>query len=108
MAHLSAANTESNQRRWERFILNKPATLVSVNSGLHGVSSRNCQVTDISIGGAGIQVITTIGLPDHYYLCFLSMEERLGVAEVYRNGTKIGLRFIKLLDEQFLNRILRS
>lgn len=108
MAHLSAANTDSNQRRWERFILNKPATLVSVNNGLHGVSSRNCQVTDISIGGAGIQVITTIGLPDHYYLCFLGMEERLGVAEAYRNGTKIGLRFIKLLDEQFLNRILRS
>lgn len=107
MTQFSAAHG-SNQREWVRFALNKPATLVSVNHGLHGVSTRNCKVINISIGGAGIQVITTIGLPDHYYLCFLRLDDKLGVAEVYRSSTKIGLKFIKLLDEHFLARILRG
>lgn len=98
----------ADARRWERFIINKPALLVSVNQGLHGVASRKCQVVDISMGGAGIQVITTIGLPDHYYLSVMGVDERLGVAEVYRNGSKIGVRFIKVLDDRMLNRILRA
>jgi hypothetical protein len=95
-------------RRWERFVINKPALLVSVNQGLHGVASRKCQVIDLSMGGAGIQVITTIGLPDHYYLSVMGVDERLGVAEVYRNGARIGVRFIKPLQEYMLNRILRA
>jgi len=98
----------ADARKSERFTVNKPALLVSVNQGLHGVASRKCQVVDISLGGAGVQVITTIGLPDHYYLCVLGLEERIGVAEAYRAGTRIGLRFIKEIDEYFLNRILRA
>lgn len=104
----SQKNAGTDQRRWERFSLNRPGTLMTIKRGLHGTSSRTCQVLDVSVGGANVEVITTIGLPDHYYLCFIGMEERLGVAEVHRTGTRIGLRFIKLLDEQLLNRILRG
>ena len=98
---------ESEKRRWKRFHINKPALLISVNKGLHGVASRKCQVLDISIGGAAIQVITTIGLPDHYYLSFLGSDIRIGAAEVHRNGTRIGLEFIKPLDELTLERLLK-
>ena len=98
----------ANARSSERFVINKPALLISINHGLHGVASRKCQIVDISLGGAGVQVITAIGLPDHYYLCVVGMDERIGVAEVYRAGTKIGLRFIKEMDERFLSRIMRA
>lgn len=101
-------DTGADARKAERFTINKPALLVSINQGLHGIASRKCQVVDISLGGAGVQVITTIGLPDHYYLCLVGMEERIGVAEAYRAGTRIGLRFIKEIDQHFLNRILRA
>ncbi|MDB5553831.1 MAG: pilZ domain protein [Rhizobium sp.] len=99
----------ADARKWERFAANKPALLISVNQGLHGTATRKCQVVDISMGGAGLQVITTVGLPDHYYLCIIGIDdERIGVAEVHRSGDKIGVRFIKPLTEYFLNRILRA
>jgi hypothetical protein len=95
-------------RRWERFIINKPGTLMAVNPGLSGITSRTCQVLDISRGGACLQVTTTIGLPDHYYLSFLGGEDRIGCAEVYRNGKRIGVRFIKTMDENLLSEIIRN
>jgi hypothetical protein len=95
-------------RRWERFSINKPGSLLAINPGLSGMTSRSCQVVDISRGGAGLQVNTTIGLPDHYYLSFLGAEERIGCAEVYRNGLRIGVRFIKPLAEHALSEIIRN
>lgn len=95
-------------RRWERFVVNKPGSLLAVNSCLAGMTSRSCQVMDISRGGAGIQVNTTIGLPDHYYLNFLGSEDRIGCAEVYRSGMRVGVRFIKPIAEQLLSAIIRN
>ncbi len=95
-------------RRWERFAINKPGALLAINPGLSGLTSRMCQVVDISRGGAGLQVGTTIGLPDHYYLTFLGAEERIGCAEVYRNGQRVGVRFIKPLSENVLSELIRN
>lgn len=95
-------------RRWERFIINKPGSLIAINRGLSGMSSRSCQVVDISRGGACVSVSTTIGLPDHYYLNFLGAQERIGCAEVYRNGTRIGVKFIKPIAEHQLSDIIRK
>lgn len=95
-------------RRWERYAINKPGSLLAINPGLSGLTSRMCQVVDISRGGAGLQVGTTIGLPDHYYLTFLGGEERIGCAEVYRNGQRVGVRFIKPLSEIVISEIIRN
>jgi len=95
-------------RRYERFTVNKPGSLLAINPGLSGMTSRTCQVMDISRGGAGIHVHTTIGLPDHYYLTFLGGEERIGCAEVYRTGERVGVRFIKPIAEHVLSAIIRN
>jgi hypothetical protein len=95
-------------RRWERFIINKPGSLLAINPGLSGMTARSCQVVDISRGGACVQINTTIGLPDHYYLNFLGAEERIGCAEVYRSGLRVGVRFIKTLPEVLLSEIIRN
>jgi hypothetical protein len=95
-------------RRWERFIINKPGSLIAVNPGLTGLTSRSCQVVDISRGGACVQVATTLGLPDHYYLSFIGAEERIGCAEAYRNGQRVGLKFIKPIAEHVLSAIVRK
>lgn len=107
---ISSVHTQSGleARKWERFVVNKPATLIAINPGLSGMSSRSCQVIDISRGGAGIQVTTTIGLPDHYYLTFVGFEDRLGCAEVYRNGNRVGVKFIKTVSEALLSEIVRN
>jgi hypothetical protein len=95
-------------RRWERFIINKPGSLLAINPGLSGMTARICQVVDISRGGACVQVGTTIGLPDHYYLNFIGSEDKIGCAEVYRNGQRVGVRFIKPIAEQLLSEIIRN
>lgn len=95
-------------KRWERFTVNKPGSLLAINPGLSGMTARTCQVVDISCGGAGLQVTTTIGLPDHYYLTFLGAEGRIGCAEVFRSGQRVGVRFIKPLAEQLVSEIVRN
>lgn len=95
-------------RRYERFIVNKPATLMAINPGLAGMTSRACSVIDISKGGACVHVTTTIGLPDHYYLTFVGLDDRIGCAEVYRNGNRIGVKFIKVIADQLLSGIVRN
>jgi hypothetical protein len=100
--------TGINARQWERFIVNRPARLTAVNSGLNGTSSRPGQVVDISRGGAGIVVQDVSGLPDHYYLTIVGTNERIGCAEVYRSGTRLGVRFIKIIDDDFVSRIVRG
>lgn len=95
-------------RRWDRFIVNRPGIIVSVNAQLQGLSSRNCQVVDISRGGACIIPVTTFGLPDHYYLTFSGLVERIGCAEVYRKPDRIGVKFIRILPEGLLSQIVRG
>jgi hypothetical protein len=107
---LSSIHVQSGveARRWERFAIHKPGSLIAINPGLSGMSSRSCQVVDISRGGAGLQVQTTIGLPDHYYLTFLGSKERIGCAEVYRSGQRVGVKFIKPIAEHILSEIIRN
>ncbi|WP_114361901.1 PilZ domain-containing protein [Ciceribacter lividus] len=106
--HLAKVQSEMYERRWERFYVKRPARIVAVNRGLSGITMRHCEIVDISQGGAGIHVSTTIGLPEHYYLQVPGISERIGCAEVYRNGSRIGVRFIMALPENMLHRIVRA
>jgi hypothetical protein len=95
-------------RQWERFIINKPGTITMINPGLSGMNSRQCHVVDISKGGAGMTVYHTLGLNDHYYLTFLGSKVRIGCAEVYRSGQRVGVRFIKPMPDALLSAIIRN
>ena len=59
-------------------------------------------------GGASFTVSTTIGLPLHYYLSIVGVASRIGCAEIYRNDNRIGVQFIKEIDEELLHTIVRS
>ena len=63
---------------------------------------------DISLGGAGLLCTTTIGLPDHYYLTIADFGDRIGCAEVFRNGSRLGVKFIRELDGAYLRMLLAS
>ncbi|MBB1248235.1 MULTISPECIES: PilZ domain-containing protein [unclassified Rhizobium] len=95
-------------KKFERFIVNRPGVVYSVLPGLAGLSPRSCQVVDISRGGACLQMFTTIGLPDHYYLSFSGLAIRIGCAEVHRLDGRVGVRFIKPLPEGLLSKIVRG
>ena len=95
------------ERRYERFAIGHAATLMSVRPALGGVSIRSCKMTDISRGGASFSVSTTIGLPAHYYLHIVGTNVRIGCAEVHRRDNRIGVQFIKPIDESFLHQIVR-
>ncbi len=105
---LSRVKSDLYERKWERFQLQKPARLISVEPRLSGLSIRSCQLIDICMGGASVEVTTTIGLPDHYYLNIVGMPERLGCGEIYRKGNRLGVKFIRLLDQDFLSSIIRA
>ena len=105
---VSAPRAATEERNWERFRVRRPARLIAVRPCLAGMSIRSCQITDISQGGAGFSVHTTIGLPDHYYLNILGLLTRVGCAEVYRNGNRVGVKFIDILDEETVRSIVRA
>lgn len=106
--HLARVKSEMYERQWERFNVRRPARLIVVKPGLSGITIRSCQVMDISQGGAGIEVSTTIGLAQHYYLQIFGLVDRIGCAEVYRNGSRVGVKFIMPLPEPVLRRIVRK
>ena len=96
------------ERKWERFAVNRQGMLMTVGFDLAAPKMRSCKLIDISRGGASFFVTTTIGLPLHYYLSIVGVASRIGCAEVYRNDSRIGVQFIKEIDEELLHTIVRS
>mgnify|MGYP001616486188 CR=1 FL=1 len=96
------------ERKWERFNVNRQGMLMTVGFDLAAPKMRTCKLVDISMGGASFTVNTTIGLPLHYYLSIVGVTSRIGCAEVYRNDNRIGVQFIKEIDEELLHTIVRS
>ena len=96
------------ERKWERFAVNRQGLLMTVGFDLMAPKTRSCKLVDISLGGASFVVNTTIGLPLHYYLSIVGVASRVGCAEVYRNDNRIGVQFIKAIDEELLRMIVRS
>ena len=96
------------ERKWERFAVNRQGMLMTVGFDLAAPKMRSCKLMDISRGGASFTVTTTIGLPLHYYLSIVGVASRIGCAEVYRNDSRIGVQFIKEIDEELLHTIVRS
>lgn len=95
-------------RKWERFAVNRQGMLMTVGFDLAAPKMRSCKMVDISQGGASFIVSTTIGLPLHYYLSIVGVASRIGCAEVYRNDNRIGVQFIKEIEEELLHTIVRS
>lgn len=112
MAEQALANLHSDGslygRKAERFVVSRAARILSVNSALSGISIRSCHLIDISRVGATISLVTTIGLPDHYYLNVLGTSNRIGCAEIYRNGSRVGVKFIKEIEDELLHTIVRG
>ncbi|HVK89905.1 MAG TPA: PilZ domain-containing protein [Mycoplana sp.] len=96
------------ERKWERFRVNRQGMLISVGFDLAYPKVRTCQLIDISQGGASLSVNTTIGLGLHYYLSVVGVMAKVGCAEVYRNDHRIGVQFIKEIDEELLHEIVRA
>lgn len=106
--HLARVKSEVYERQWERFRVQRPARLIAVNPCLTGISMRSAEIIDISQGGASFIVGTSIGLPLHYYLNILGLAYRIGCAETYRNGNRIGVRFINTMELETLRKVVRA
>lgn len=96
------------ERKWDRFSVNRQGMLMTVGFDLSAPKMRSCKLIDISQGGASFSVTTTIGLPLHYYLSIVGVTSRIGCAEVYRTDSRIGVQFIKEIDEELLHTIVRA
>ena len=101
-------DTASHGRKAERFQVSRAARILSINPSLSGISIRSCHLLDISRVGATISLVTTVGLPDHYYLNVVGTANRIGCAEIYRNGSRIVLKFIKEIEDDLLHVIVRG
>jgi hypothetical protein len=106
--YLSALKSELYDNRKERFAANRMAQLLIVMPGLAGLATKNCQLVDVCLDGAGFKVPDTIGLPLHYYVKIAGIAERMGCAEINRNGDRIGVKFLVPLKPKVLREIIRS
>lgn len=106
--HLATVSSEMYERKWERFFVRRPARIMAVSPCLSGITIRSGEILDISRGGAGLDMTTTIGLGEHYYLEAIGLARRIGCAEVYRNGSRVGVKFIAPIPEDLLHQIVRA
>jgi hypothetical protein len=106
--HLARVTSEIYERKYERFQCRRDVRILTIGNGLSGMSQRRATMIDISIGGAGLEVATITGLPEHYYLTIEGFPNRIGCAEAFRDRNRIGVKFIAPIDEELIHRIIRS
>lgn len=106
--HLATVDSEMYTRQWERFQVRRAARIMAVSPCLTRISVRACELLDISRGGAGIDMSSTAGLSQHYYLEVVGLARRIGCAEIYRNGTRVGVKFIAAIPDDLLRSIVRA
>jgi len=100
--YLSAADSRIFSRRDQRYKVNVVGHVEIVLPRLSGIARKNCRVVDISTEGAGIIFTEVIGLPLHFYLTMDGYFEKMGCAEINRIETRVGVRFLRPLDERWL------
>ena len=106
--YLATVPSEIYERRHERFVVKRPASLLTISNGLGGISERRATLIDISIAGAGLDVSVIFGLPEHYYLRIDGLPNRIGCAEVHRSGNRVGVKFLATIDEALIHKIIRA
>lgn len=106
--HLASVNSAMYEHKWERFMVRRPARIWAVSPCMSRITIRSCDILDISRGGAGLDMTTTIGLSEHYYLEVIGLERRIGCAEIHRKGSRVGVKFIAPIGEDMLHRIVRA
>ncbi|MCO6186636.1 PilZ domain-containing protein [Rhizobium sp. L1K21] len=106
--YLARVPSEMYERRYERFPINRPGEIAYLESGLGGLRKIGVKVLDMSQGGAGLELPLSIKLPQHYYLSVFGFPNRFGCAEVHRNGTRIGVKFLGNIDGELLSSIVRA
>lgn len=106
--HLATVNSEMYERRWDRYQVRRPARVWTVSPCMNNISIRNCEILDISRGGAGLEMSTSAGLGLHYYIEVIGISRRIGCAEAYRNGTRVGVKFIAPIPDDILQQIIRA
>lgn len=106
--YLARVPSQEDNRQHERFSVRREAHLISVGTGLSGLHQRRATLFEISKDGAALDVSLLHGLPDHYYLKIVGFPNRLGCAEIYRKGTRVGVKFLATIDHDFLHKIVRS
>lgn len=106
--YLATVTSDIYERKYERFIVRRPASILTIGNGLTGIKERRATLVDISIAGAGLEVSVIYGLPEHYYLRIDGLPNRIGCAEVHRNGSRVGVKFIATIDESLIHRIIRA
>ena len=106
--YLSRVKSDVYERQFERFQVSREAHLITIDDRLSGMSQRAATLVDISIGGAGLSVSLIHGLPKHYYLKIVGIPNRIGCAEAFREGNRVGVKFIAHLDEELVRSIIRT
>lgn len=97
-----------NGRRHQRYPASCLAKLEYLDHGLRGVRSMPCRLENISVGGAAVRIPETPARPDHLYLVIPGHDQRLGCGVAYRDNTRLGLQFLKEMDESVLLKLLKT
>ncbi|MCD2177536.1 PilZ domain-containing protein [Rhizobium sp. C1] len=106
--YMSEVRSDLYERAFETHKVRQNARIITIGRGLTGLSERQAKVVDISIAGAGLELLHCIGLPKHYYLMIEGFPNRIGCAEIYRNDRKVGVKFIAPIDEHLIHKMIRA
>ncbi len=108
VTYLARVPSEMYERRYQRFTVNRSGQIAYLERNLGGLKKINVKVLDMSIGGAGLELSVPIKLPQHYYLSIAGFPNRFGCAQVHRNGSRIGIKFLAKINEDLLSEIVRA
>lgn len=106
--YLSDTHSDFYEKKHQRYKVRHEARIITIGRGLSGLFERRARLTDISVAGAGLEVGHFIGLPSHYYLMIEGIPNRIGCAEIYRQGSNVGVKFLAQIDEGLVHKLVRA
>lgn len=104
--YLSRVQSNYYSRKWYRREVRLVCNLLFTTKGIRKPQLHRCLITEISEGGALLQV-GKLAVPDHLYLVLGKFDFFIGSVVIERNRGSLHLCFVKELAPLFVNRLSR-
>ena len=101
------AKTESPDKAFESYRLDRPGKIIMVGHHLSTKNHIRCLIKKISLYGAEVEVSPFVELPKNFFLEILGIHDEIGCTLIRRQEEKATIGFNMLINAEFLHHVLR-
>jgi hypothetical protein len=105
--YLHRVDTAFDRRKWYRRPTNLLVRIIYMNRGIRQIDVRTCKMTDLSEGGARLEIALGATLPGSFFIVIGDHDIYIGAIVVNRNEDIFNVQFITLQSARLVNKLSR-